>query len=121
MDVLNDDSVAISNIDELKSFIDTYNNNFKTELEGFVFVDQNNFMIKYKTPFYKFWKDMRRMKEYIDKGDSDKYFAAKNVNSEQTDLMNNLFKFMTELKNNNVTLDALSIIDIRNMYYGKID
>ena len=113
--------VTLDNIDELKSFIDTYNNNFKTELEGFVFVDQNNFMIKYKTPFYKFWKDMRRMKEYIDKGDSDKYFATKNVNSEQTDLMNDLFKFMTELKNNNVTLDALSIIDIRNMYNGKID
>ena len=101
---------------ELKSFIEAFDKDFHEEIEGFVFVDQNNFMIKYKTPFYKFWKDMRRMKEYIMKGSTDKYFAAKNVNSEQTELMNSLFGFMTELKNKNIDLDTLSIIDIRNMY-----
>lgn len=107
---------VFNTFDELKSFIEAFDKDFHEEIEGFVFVDQNNFMIKYKTPFYKFWKDMRRMKEYIMKGSTDKYFAAKNVNSEQTELMNNLFGFMTELKNKNIDLDTLSIIDIRNMY-----
>jgi predicted kinase len=101
---------------ELKSFIEAFDKDFHEEIEGFVFVDQNNFMIKYKTPFYKFWKDMRRMKEYIMKGSADKHFAAKNVNSEQTELMNSLFRFMTELKNKSIDLDTLSIIDIRNKY-----
>jgi len=104
---------------ELKSFIEAFDKDFHEEIEGFVFVDQNNFMIKYKTPFYKFWKDMRRMKEYINKGDNDKYFAAKNVKSEQTNLMNDLFSFMTGIKNGGIDLDTLSIIDIKNSYYNK--
>ena len=107
---------VFNTFDELKSFIEAFDKDFHEEIEGFVFVDQNNFMIKYKTPFYKFWKDMRRMKEYIMKGDGDKYFAAKNVNSKQTELMNSLFRFMTELKNTGIDLDTLSIIDIRNKY-----
>lgn len=106
---------VFNTFDELKSFIEAFDKDFHEEIEGFVFVDQNNFMIKYKTPFYKFWKDMRRMKEYIMKGSTDKYFAAKNVNSEQTELMNTMFRFMTELKNSGKDLDTLSIIDIRNL------
>lgn len=110
---------TFNTFEQLKHFIESFDKDFHEEIEGFVFVDQNNFMIKYKTPFYKFWKDMRRMKEYINKGDSNKYFAAKNVNSEQTDLMNGLFEFMTNIKNNGIDLDILSIIDIRNSYYNK--
>ena len=110
---------TFNTFEQLKHFIESFDKDFHEEIEGFVFVDQNNFMIKYKTPFYKFWKDMRRMKEYINKGDSNKYFAAKNVNSEQTDLMNSLFEFMTNIKNNGIDLDTLSIIDIRNSYYNK--
>ena len=106
---------VFNTFDELKSFVEAFDKDFHEEIEGFVFVDQNNFMIKYKTPFYKFWKDMRRMKDYIVKGNTDKYFAAKNVNSEQTELMNTMFRFMTELKNSGKDLDTLSIIDIRNL------
>lgn len=104
--------------EELKSFIDEFDKDMKQEIEGFVFVDQNNFMFKYKTPFYKFWKDMRRMKEYIDKGEGDKYFSTKNSSSKQYELMNELFSFMTSLKNTLGTLENISIIEIRNMYYG---
>lgn len=110
---------TFNTFEQLKHFVESFDKDFHEEIEGFVFVDQNNFMIKYKTPFYKFWKDMRRMKEYINKGDSNKYFAAKNVNSEQTDLMNSLFEFMTNIKNSGIDLDTLSIIDIRNSYYNK--
>ena len=35
--------------EELKSFIEAFDKDDKNEIEGFVFVDQNNFMFKYKT------------------------------------------------------------------------
>lgn len=102
--------------EELKSFVEAFDKDDKNEIEGFVFVDQNNFMLKYKTPFYKFWKDMRRMKDYINKGSTEKYFAAKNVLPKQTELMNRLFRYMTGIKQKGIDLDTLSIIDIRNKY-----
>ena len=102
--------------EELKSFVEAFDKDDKSEIEGFVFVDQNNFMLKYKTPYYKFWKDMRRMKDYINKGSTEKYFAAKNVLPKQTELMNRLFRYMTDIKQKGIDLDTLSIIDIRNKY-----
>lgn len=105
--------------EELKSFVEAFDKDDKNEIEGFVFVDQNNFMLKYKTPFYKFWKDMRRMKDYINKGSTEKYFAAKNILPKQTELMNHVFRYMTDIKQGGIDLDTLSIIDIRNTYYNK--
>jgi len=103
--------------EELKSFIEAFNKDDKNEIEGFVFVDQNNFMLKYKTPYYKFWKDMRRMKEYINKGDGNKFFTTKNtILPKQHELMNNLFSFMSRIKTEGQDLNSLSIIDIRNIY-----
>lgn len=102
--------------EELKSFIEAFDKDDKNEIEGFVFVDQNNFMLKYKTPYYKFWKDMRRMKEYIIKGNEKRFFASPNALPNQFELMNNLFSFINSLKNDNQDLNTLSIIDIRKMY-----
>lgn len=99
--------------EELKSFINEFDKDMKQEIEGFVFVDQNNFMLKYKTPFYKFWKNMRKMKENINKGDNKELC---NIKSDQHELMHNLFNFMTNIKQGGIDLNTLSIIDIRNMY-----
>ena len=105
--------------EEFKSFVEAFDKDDKNEIEGFVFVDQRGFMLKYKTPFYKFWKDMRRMKDYINKGSTEKYFAAKNILPKQNELMNHVFKYMTDIKQGGIDLDTLSIIDIRNTYYNK--
>ena len=102
--------------EELKSFVEAFDKDNKNEIEGFVFVDQNNFMLKYKTPFYKFWKEMRKMKEYINKGNNKEYCSTKTTLPGQHELMHNLFSFMTNIKQGGVDLDTLSIIDIRNMY-----
>lgn len=106
-----------NSFEELKSFVEAFDKDDKNAIEGFVFVDQNNFMLKYKTPYYKFWKDMRRMKEYINKGDGNKFFTTKNtILPGQHELMNSLFSFMNNIKQKGIDLDTLSIIDIRNMY-----
>lgn len=106
-------------LDELKSFIKCFDETDSNKIEGFVFVDQNNFMLKYKTPYYKFWKEMRKMKDYINKGNDKEYCSTKTSLPGQYDLMHNLFSFMTNIKQGGIDLDTLSIIDIRNMYYNK--
>lgn len=106
-------------LDELKSFIRCFDETDNNKIEGFVFVDQNKFMLKYKTPYYKFWKEMRKMKDYINKGNNKEYCSTKTSLPGQYDLMHNLFSFMTNIKQGGIDLDTLSIIDIRNMYYNK--
>ena len=102
--------------EELKSFVEAFDKDDKNEIEGFVFVDQNNFMLKYKTPYYKFWKDMRRMKEYINKGSNKEYCSTKTSLPGQHELMCSLFTFINNIKQKGIDLDTLSIIDIRNKY-----
>lgn len=105
--------------EELKSFIEAFDKDDKNEIEGFVLVDQMGFMFKYKTLYYKFWKEMRKMKDYINKGSNNEYCAAKTSLPGQYELMHNLFSFMTNLKQKNIDLDTLSIIDIRNSIKDK--
>lgn len=107
---------VFNTFEELKSFVEAFDKDDKNEIEGFVFVDQNNFMLKYKTPFYKFWKEMRRMKEYINKGSNKEYCSTKTTLPGQHELMHSLFTFMNNIKQSGIDLDTLSIIDIRNMY-----
>ena len=102
--------------EELKSFIEAFDKDDKNEIEGFVFVDQNNFMLKYKTPYYKFWKEMRKMKEYINKGSNKEFCNTKTSLPGQYELMHSLFTFINNIKQKGIDLDMLSIIDIRNMY-----
>ena len=102
--------------EELKSFVEAFDKDDKNEIEGFVFVDQNNFMLKYKTPYYKFWKEMRKMKEYINKGNNKEYCSTKTALPGQYELMHSLFTFMNNIKQKGIDLDTLSIIDIRNKY-----
>ena len=106
-------------LDELKSFIKCFDETDDNKIEGFVFVDQNKFMLKYKTPYYRFWKEMRKMKDYINKGNDKEYCSTKTSLPGQYDLMHNLFSFMTNIKQSGIDLDTLSIIDIRKMYYNK--
>ena len=83
------------------------------DLEGFVFVDQNNFMLKYKTPFYKFWKSMRKVKEMLVKDADRNIDINKNTPEAFKDVAISVVKFMKNIPAQQ--LEALSIIDIRNV------
>lgn len=62
--------IQFNNFKEFKAFINSieadkypYRVN---DTEGWVFVDKNHYMLKYKTPFYKFWKKFRSiMNTYV--------------------------------------------------------
>lgn len=48
---------VIANWQEFEAFIDKWA--ARANIEGFVFEDANGFMVKYKTPWYKNWKQAR--------------------------------------------------------------
>ena len=99
---------TIENWNDLRRKLDEEQTNDKKHIEGYVFVDQNNFMFKFKTPFYKFWKYMRSIKDAIVK---DRNIRQTFINKLETDVI--LFmKNMDKEKLNN-----MSIIDVRNEFY----
>ena len=97
-------SNTIEDTKDLLQFVEDCNTS-TSDIEGYVIVDTNNNMFKVKLPYYKYWKDMRKVKEQIQKG--------KNVPNKD----NNVIEFMKELGANK--LKDLSIIDVRNLYEKK--
>lgn len=54
--------------DDLESFLEKFDDAYGSSLEGAVFEDANGYMFKYKTSYYKFWKEMRKLKDEFAKG-----------------------------------------------------
>ena len=73
-----------------------------------VFEDAKGYMVKYKTPYYKFWKRMRNFKEMIEKSKGDTIQLPYD-----SDLAVRTIKFMEDLNKQN-KLSGMSIIDIRD-------
>lgn len=67
---------------ELKEYFgELYRNS--PEHEGFVFEGANNFMVKFKTPYYNFWKQMRtQVQRYSKNKQMNKKLEYKNITSE---------------------------------------
>lgn len=98
--------------EEFKSWYHEIDKNNKIQIEGFVLEDQNGFMVKYKTGFYKFWKSMRGLK--------DKMQASKDIRpsfSNETEIR--VYNYMRTLTPEE--LKSKSIIDIRKEYLDKQD
>lgn len=56
----------INDSDELYQFLD--HTNTMTDVEGFVIEDNTGWMVKYKTPWYKYWKRIRGLVEQLNAG-----------------------------------------------------
>lgn len=54
--------------EELEEYIKTFDTKYTNTIEGAVFEDANGWMFKYKTKYYKFWKEMRKIKDQLAKG-----------------------------------------------------
>lgn len=92
---------VLSDKDAFMAWVKAFENSAE-EIEGYVLEDANAFRVKFKTPYYKFWKSMRNLKEAL------KYKGEASYNkshSKETALYN-------FLKSDNKNLD-LSIIDCR--------
>lgn len=80
--------------------------------EGYVMVDANNFRVKYKSSFYSFWKQMRAIKESIQRGSGNKKIYKTKEEIQVVKLLENIPK--EELK-------QMSIIDIEDMFYKEYE
>lgn len=94
------------NWEEFYSFFTSVEKDFTIEHEGWVFEDANNFMLKFKTPFYKFWKQMRSVKERI--------MNEKEVKHNGNELTDKVIDFM--VKKGGEWLSDKSIIDVRERF-----
>lgn len=90
-----------NNFDELKSTLES----FTVDCEGFVIKDDSGFMFKYKTPFYRFWKEVRKYKDMIIK---DKEIGK--TSNEMAKVIDFMKTFSKE------DLCNMSVINIRNQF-----
>lgn len=67
--------ITFETFQELKDWIEKFNSNYNYEdevfgikVEGYVLEDQNGLMVKFKSPYYKFWKFFRSIKEKLYRG-----------------------------------------------------
>lgn len=95
------------NFESLKKFIDYYDDSmYGVPIEGFVVKDSKGFMFKYKTPYYKFWKEVRKYKDWVIKGKE-----ITNVSDKMKDVIEFMKTFDVE------DLQTMSVIDVREKYY----
>lgn len=80
--------------------------------EGYVMVDANNFRVKYKSAFYSWWKQMRAVKESIQKGSGNKKIYKTKEEIQVVKLLESIPK--EELK-------QMSIIDIEDIFYKEYE
>lgn len=96
--------------EELYAFKKQQDESYDTQHEGWVFEDANGFMVKYKTRFYKFWKQMRAVKERLQNGNNVK----KIFTTENEVRVFNILKSIEPEK-----LKEMSIIDIEDIFYNQ--
>lgn len=97
--------LPLYNAAELEDFLKNFDNNYAL-IEGAVFEDTNGYMFKYKTSYYKFWKEMRKLKEQFARGKT----PEKIYKDEQ---WISFYKFLEKLDKENLDKD---IITLRNMW-----
>lgn len=107
-------SKVIANWQEFETFIDKWA--ARAYIEGFVFEDANGFMVKYKTPWYKNWKQARGVLQQVWTGrDID---AIKNIKTKlafEPRLMGAIPEFVEECREQGRGA-CPSVIELRNWF-----
>ena len=92
---------------QLLEFVDEVLNDLSNETEGYVFEGANHFRFKIKTPYYKFWKQLRGYLRQLQKGRGvSKEFASRE--------MLPVIQFMQSKSREE--LQGMDIIDVRDAY-----
>ena len=93
---------TLTNQDELDAYLKNFEETYGDIIEGAVFEDAKGWMYKYKTQYYKFWKEMRKIKEQMAKGHTVKQSY---VNAEWI----SFFKFLQKLTPEQLSKDIISL------------
>ena len=103
---------TIMNQKDFDTYLKLFDERYKDTLEGVVFEDANGYMFKYKTSYYKFWKEMRKLKEQFARGKT----PEKIYKNEQ---WISFYKFLEKLTPEELSKD---IITLRNKWISeKVD
>lgn len=95
--------------------------NMKTHIEGYVFEDASGYQVKFKTPWYSFWKICRSYKDYIVKcrstgkafsAISEQFLESRNLGF-TADLAKDFSIWANEQSND---ILSLPLIQVRNMF-----
>lgn len=101
---------TLSNFEDFANFVNKYESGELTSsrIEGFVFVDTKGYRLKYKTPFYKFWKQIRVILNV---------YSLKGLEQNENNLSPEMRKVHTFMKTiDKDTLSKLSLVEFRNLY-----
>ena len=110
-------AATINSLEELKEFFTTGDCPLDCDpakaFEGYVFVDENNFMFKFKTTFYRFWKWQRAVMERI----------AQNKDVKETAFVSSMeigvYSLLKEMHHNGILTKTTSIQEVEKRYFEK--
>ncbi|MBP3707142.1 MAG: metallophosphoesterase [Clostridia bacterium] len=116
---------TINNGTEMMTFISQIKNptyKYKDKyIEGFVLEDSNSFMVKYKTPYYNFWKEMRKVCEKLRKEQDIDNVVIRTTDVENTseviDFIKTNYNITTFVNDEEIPAD---IITLRKLYYKNL-
>lgn len=107
-------SKVIANWQEFEDFIDKCA--ARANIEGFVFEDADGFMVKYKTPWYKNWKQARGVLQQVWTGrDIETIKNIKNKLAFEPSLMDAIPEFVEECREQGRGT-CPSVIELRNWF-----
>lgn len=107
-------SKTIANWQEFEDFIDKWA--ARASIEGFVFEDADGFMVKYKTPWYKNWKQARGVLQQVWTGrDIETIKNIKNKLAFEPSLMDAIPEFVEECREQGRGT-CPSVIELRNWF-----
>lgn len=107
-------SKVIANWQEFEAFIDKWA--ARASIEGFVFEDADGFMVKYKTPWYKNWKQARGVLQQVWTGrDIETIKNIKNKLAFEPSLMDAIPEFVEECREQGRET-CPSVIALRNWF-----
>lgn len=107
-------SKVIANWQEFEAFIDKWA--ARASIEGFVFEDADGFMVKYKTPWYKNWKQARGVLQQVWTGrDIETIKNIKNKLAFEPSLMDAIPEFVEECREQGRGT-CPSVIELRNLF-----
>lgn len=107
-------SKVIANWQEFEAFIDKWA--ARASIEGFVFEDADGFMVKYKTPWYKNWKQARGVLQQVWTGrDIETIKNIKNKLAFEPRLMDAIPEFVEECREQGRGT-CPSVLELRNWF-----
>lgn len=101
-----------NDFEELHTFKSNITENWDCKHEGYVICDQNNYMVKIKSRYYKWWKQWRAVKDKVVKGQN-----VKKVFTNEFDVK--MHRFLIEYDKD--ILATKSIPDIAEEFYKHLD